>query len=183
MLSAALRERRKSSPSRLNDMHKLKHISEEQINPFCDIEEEKENITDMSGKRNDISECKSNSQHISKNKSSDNFFETSAKSCIEPNLSTTSADNVTKEIANLRSEMQERFRKLEFEVQLSGETLKYQSYTTNFNFFYQQMNILEEMRDGMAMLLHTDAYRNEFSRLQQENEMLKSKIRKMREEK
>ena len=79
--------------------------------------------------------------------------------------------------------MQKGFRKLEFEVQLAGETLKFKSYPTKFNFFYQQMNILEEMRDGLQMLLHAHAYRNEFSRLQQENEMLKSKIRKMREEK
>ena len=117
----------------------------------------------------------------SKNKCSD--YETSAESCIAANLSTEPEDNVTKEIANLRSKMQKGFRKLEFEVQLAGETLKFKSYTSNLNFFYQQMNILEEMRDGLTMLLHDDAYRTEFSRFKQENEMLKSKMQKMLEKK
>ena len=79
--------------------------------------------------------------------------------------------------------MQKGFRKLEFEVQLAGETLKFKSYTSNLNFFYQQMNILEEMRDGLQMLLHADAYGNEFSRLKQEIEMLKSKSKEMLEKK
>ena len=110
----------------------------------------------------------------SKNKCSD--YETSAESCIAANLSTAPGDNATKEIANLRSAMQKGFRKLEFEVQLAGETLKFKSYTSNLNFFYQQMNILEEMHDGLARLLHADA-------TQIGKRMLRSKMQEMLEKK
>ncbi|XP_037816858.1 protein NEDD1 [Lucilia sericata] len=94
-----------------------------------------------------------------------------------PQVKVTSAPNdVQQAISDLRSEMLQRFDKLEFEMKFLAENNKWQIFTHNFNLWNQRAEQTEEIRDCLGILLQTDPFVNEFLRLKEENELLKKQL-------
>ena len=79
-------------------------------------------------------------------------------------------------IGDIRGEMLERMKELEFELKFQMETNKFQIFTQNFNLWNQCSEQMEEIRDGLGVLLETSPFVNEFLRLKQENELLKQQL-------
>jgi len=87
--------------------------------------------------------------------------------------------DVRKELTELRSSMEERFVQLEHEFKWSLEKKNFQIFQQVANYWNQQLDNTEEIRDALGLLLQTDGFMQEFSRLQHENDMLKAQVQKL----
>ncbi|XP_017154612.1 uncharacterized protein LOC108163691 [Drosophila miranda] len=85
--------------------------------------------------------------------------------------------DVRREIGELRELMEERFENLEKEIKYAGEKNKWQVIGQMSNYWNRQLVNAQEIRDGLAVLLQGDRFMYEFSRLQNENEMLKAQVK------
>ncbi|XP_013115432.2 uncharacterized protein LOC106093011 [Stomoxys calcitrans] len=122
------------------------------------------------------------------NRTSDNRpLVTSTMAPVNRKLATTAGGNnanelgVQQAIQELRAEMLERFKQLEFEMKLQSETNKWQIFTQNFNLWNQRSDQIEEIRDCLGVLLQTDPFVNEFMRLKEENELLRHQLQQSNE--
>ncbi|XP_075152862.1 WD repeat-containing protein Grip71 [Haematobia irritans] len=93
----------------------------------------------------------------------------------------TNDSGVQHAINELRTEMLERFKQLEFEMKLQSETNKWQIFTQNFNLWNQRSDLIEDIRDSLGVLLQTDPFVNEFLRLKEENELLRHQLQMAKE--
>lgn len=82
-----------------------------------------------------------------------------------------------KEFSELRDFVDQRCEKVERELEyvtFSNQRLLANKMT---NYMDQQVENTREIRDALALLLQGDSFMREFSRLQNENEMLKAKLK------
>ncbi|XP_017859886.1 PREDICTED: uncharacterized protein LOC108611648 [Drosophila arizonae] len=83
---------------------------------------------------------------------------------------------VRKEHAEVLSLMDERFVKLEKELKWSDEKTRFLLFSEMANYWQQQLNITQEIRETLDLLLRKDRFVHEFACLQKENEELREQL-------
>ncbi|XP_036328949.1 uncharacterized protein LOC118741180 [Rhagoletis pomonella] len=106
-------------------------------------------------------------------KLSENFNSQVANTPVPPQA------GILQEIADLRMEMNSRFKQLESELKFNAEQNKWQIFTQTADIWARQMNTTEDIRDALSYLLQTDPFVNEFLRLKDENELLKAQLQQL----
>ncbi|TMW54504.1 hypothetical protein DOY81_000496 [Sarcophaga bullata] len=96
-----------------------------------------------------------------------------------PPVTTNQSMDISPAIGDIRAEMLERMNQLEFELKFQMEANKFHIFTHNFNLWNQCSEQMEEIRDGLGVLLETSPFVNEFLRLKQENELLKQQLQQI----
>lgn len=89
---------------------------------------------------------------------------------------------VRRELTELRDSLEERFVNLERELKWSAEKTTFQIFSQTANYWNQQLENTQEIRDALAILLQTDRFTQEFMRLQHENQVLRAQVQKLRSE-
>ncbi|KAH8378526.1 hypothetical protein KR093_011813 [Drosophila rubida] len=198
--SSALRERNMSA-----DANKLKQIAEtdetselheQSVN--CSVDSDKENppmaaeieekrrLRMLSASRN------STPHHVASTASKVSTMQlqpqqllpktSSNVSSVASQLSDGCQLDVRKELIDLRESLEERFVQLERDVKWSAEVNKFQMFTQVANYWKQQLENTQEIRDGLGMLLRSDRFTKEFYRLRHENDMLRAQVQQLRGE-
>lgn len=83
---------------------------------------------------------------------------------------------VRKEHAEVLSLLDERFVKLEKELKWSDEKTRFLLFSEMANYWQQQLNITQEIRETLDLLLRKDRFVHEFACLQRENEELREQL-------
>ncbi|XP_039483535.1 uncharacterized protein LOC120446579 [Drosophila santomea] len=82
-----------------------------------------------------------------------------------------------KEFSELRDFVDQRCERVERELEYIGFSNQRQLANKMTNHMKQQVENTKEIRDALALLLQGDSFMREFSRLQNENEMLRAKLK------
>ncbi|XP_036347395.1 uncharacterized protein LOC118756758, partial [Rhagoletis pomonella] len=112
-------------------------------------------------------------QNFTESKKSENLKSQVANNPVPPQA------GILQEIADLRMEMNSRFKQLESELKFNAEQNKWQIFTQTADIWARQMNTTEDIRDALSYLLQTDPFVNEFIRLKDENELLKAQLQQL----
>lgn len=87
--------------------------------------------------------------------------------------------DVRKEHAELLHFLDERFVKMEKELKWSDEKTRFMLFSEMANYWQQQVNSTQEIRDTLDVLLRKDRFVHEFASLQQENEQLREQLQQL----
>lgn len=106
----------------------------------------------------------------------------SVSSCAASQHNENGYVDMRRELTELRDSIEERFGNLERELKWSTEKSKFQIFAQTANYWNQQLENTQEIRDALAILLQTDRFTQEFMRLQHENQVLRAQVQKLRSE-
>lgn len=106
----------------------------------------------------------------------------SVSSCAASQHNDNGYADVRRELSELRDSLEERFGQLERELKWSAQKTTFQIFSQTANYWNQQLENTQEIRDALALLLQTDRFTQEFVRLQHENQVLRAQVEKLQSE-